>query len=475
MSMLDAASGRVFVDKTAQAARNLIDNMTANSQQFGTNRRNGQNVKKCGICAEMGHSTDMYPILQEETVEQVNATGGFPEPPHQKYDSYSNTYNPGCKDNPNLRYGNPPETRASIQHLNTQVGQLAIAVNRLEAKHSNSLPSQTVLNPKENVSAITLRSGRELKVNEKVVQNEDVKESKVEENDLNHEDTPRGMFPPLFEYKHVAPFPLALKKSRKDEGIKGLYETFLRCEINIPLLDDIKQVPRYAKFLKELCAAKRQHNLKRCKKVELEEQVSLLIRRKTPEKCKDPGMFSIPCKIEDVHLDTDMLDLGASINVLPYSVYTSLKLRPLNETATVIQMADRSTIYPRGVIEDVLVQFGNLIFSADFYMLDMKNNDLKSPIFLGRPFLKTSNSVNNLDINDYLSQEHKKVVNECKLKEAPEAEEPRISRKSKKRPKLTVKVLKWVKNRVPPPPQSKFQYDFSVIPSDIEEDDTTNT
>ncbi|XP_073138400.1 uncharacterized protein [Henckelia pumila] len=347
------------------------------------------------------------------------------------------------KDHPNLRYGNPSmnqpapqEMRGSIQHLNTQVGQLATTVN----------------------------SGRELKVHEKVmkepVHNEDVKESKVEENELNHKDTPRDF--------------------RKDENIKELYETFHRCEINISLLDAIKQ-------------------------------------RKTPEKCKDSGMFSITCKIGDVQLNTTMLDLGASINVMSYSFYASLKLRPLNETTTVIQMADRSTINPRGVIEYVLVQVGNFVFHADFYVLDMKNNDLKSPILLGRLFLKTSKSVidanngtltmefdgeivkfnifdnlnflscesavNNLDINDYLSQEHKKVVNECKLKEvvarpvkisfsdlqAPEAEEPRISRNSKTRPKLTVK------NRVPPPPQSEFQYDSSVIPLGMEEDDTANT
>ncbi|XP_073119714.1 uncharacterized protein [Henckelia pumila] len=504
--MLDAASGRVFVDKTPQAARNLIENTFANSQQFGTNRSdhtprrnnevnvssleqqlieltsrvrqmavgNGQTAKACGICAKVGHATDMCPTLQEKSVEQVKATGGFP----------------GWKDHPNLRYGNPPvnqptphvqpnnqayrppyhpppqrpqisapgeflenivkdlptnmlnfqqETRASIQNLNTQVGHLATAVNRLEAQHSNGLLSQTVLNPKENVSAITLRSGREM---------------------------------------------------------KG------------------------------------------CQKVESGEQISAVIQRKIPTKCKDPGMFSIPCKIGDVQLDTAMLDLRASINVMSYSVYGSLKLRPLNETTTVIQMTDRSTIYPMGVIEDVLMQVGNLVFFADFYVLDMQNNDLKSPILLGRPFLKTSNSiidvnngtltmkfdgkivkfnifdtlkihscetiVNTLDVINHLPQKNKEFLNGDKLEkvvakyaknsndkifpsdlQAPRIEQnlppdrdTEIPMKSKEKQhglKLTAKTLKWVKNRVPPHPQSKFQYDSCVIPSDIEEDDNTNT
>ncbi|XP_073152946.1 uncharacterized protein [Henckelia pumila] len=147
-----------------------------------------------------------------------------------------------------------------------------------------------------------------------------------------------------------------------------------------------------------------------------------------------------------------MLDLGASNNVMPYSTYASLQLRSLNETATVIQMADRSTIYPMGMIEDVLVQVDNLVFPSDFYVLDMKNNDLKSPILLERPFLKTSKSV--IDVNNStLTMEFDGEIVKFNIFdnlnfpscESTKAEEHRISRNSKKIPKLTVKVLKWVK------------------------------
>ena len=110
--MIDAASGGALVDKTPEATRNLIANMAANSQQFGTrldlpSRRdnevnissleqqiasltslvrqmavgNMQSVKACGICSVVGHPTDMCPILQEEPVEQVNVASGFPGQP----------------------------------------------------------------------------------------------------------------------------------------------------------------------------------------------------------------------------------------------------------------------------------------------------------------------------------------------------------------------------------------------------------
>ena len=149
-----------------------------------------------------------------------------------------------------------------------------------------------------------------------------------------------------------------------------------------------KQVLRYAKFLKELCTIKRKQKLKGCEKVRVGENVSAVIQRKLPAKCKDPGMFIIPCTIGNTQLKKAMLDLGASINVMPYSIYVSLNLGPLNKTGVVIRLADRSIAYPKGVVEDVLVQVNDLVFPADFYVLDMESGDQTTPILLGRPFLR---------------------------------------------------------------------------------------
>ena len=86
-----------------------------------------------------------------------------------------------------------------------------------------------------------------------------------------------------------------------------------------------------------------------------------------------------------------MLDLGASINVMPRSIYSSLNIGALTETSVIIQLADRSNAYPDGVLEDVLVQVNELVFPADFYVLDMEedNSSNSVSILLGRPFLKT--------------------------------------------------------------------------------------
>ncbi|KAL2243765.1 UNVERIFIED_CONTAM: Transposon Ty3-G Gag-Pol polyprotein [Sesamum indicum] len=122
------------------------------------------------------------------------------------------------------------------------------------------------------------------------------------------------------------------------------------------------------------------------------ENVSAIRQRKLPPKCKDPGTFSIPCKIGMIGIKKAMCDLGASINVMPLTIFESLKVGPLKETGVVIQLADRSVVYPEGVLEDVLVQVNELVFPADFYVLDMRedNSPNSTSILLGRPFLKTA-------------------------------------------------------------------------------------
>ncbi|XP_071906718.1 uncharacterized protein [Coffea arabica] len=202
-----------------------------------------------------------------------------------------------------------------------------------------------------------------------------------------------------------------LEKTRKVEKEKELLDVFWKVEINIPLLDAIKQIPKYAKFLKDLCTHKRK--LRGDERVAVGENVSTMLQRKLPPKCGDPGMFTIPCKIEGASIRKAMLDLGASINVMPKTIYTSLNLGPLKGTDIIIQLADRTNAYPEGLVEDVLVQVNELVFPADFYVLDMGDERAlnPSPILLGRPFVSTVRT--KIDVNEgTLSMEFDgKIVN----------------------------------------------------------------
>ncbi|RDX61313.1 gag-pol, partial [Mucuna pruriens] len=172
---------------------------------------------------------------------------------------------------------------------------------------------------------------------------------------------------------------------------------FRKVEINIPLLDAIKQVPKYAKFLEELCVHKRK---KMKGNREIGGVVSALTRNKEltagapalPKKCRDPGIFSVPCTIGECTFADAMLDLGASINVMPASIYRSLNFGNLEPIGMTIQLAKRSIVQPLGVLEDVLVQVNELLFPADFYVLDMEDetSGKESTLILGRPFLMTA-------------------------------------------------------------------------------------
>ncbi|XP_052888000.1 uncharacterized protein LOC108484919, partial [Gossypium arboreum] len=180
--------------------------------------------------------------------------------------------------------------------------------------------------------------------------------------------------------------------TEKSKPAREILETFRNVEINLPLLDAIRQIPRYAKFLKELCTNKRK--LTGNEKVSVGENVSAVLQWKMPVKCKDRGMFAIPCKIGHLGIKKAMCDLGASINVMPYSIYESLNAGFLTKTGVTIQLADRSIVHPEGVFEDVLVKVNGLIFPGDFYVIKMEedNTPRSSDILLGRPFLSTANT-----------------------------------------------------------------------------------
>ncbi|CAN6544562.1 unnamed protein product [Malus baccata var. baccata] len=150
------------------------------------------------------------------------------------------------------------------------------------------------------------------------------------------------------------PFPRRFMQSKKDESDKDILDTFRKVQVNIPLLDAIKQVPKYAKFLKELCTTRKRASNKEV--VRVSENVSAVLQRKLPPKCKDLVSFTIPCVIGNTRFESAMLDLGASINVMPYSIYASMNLGELKNDGVIIQLADRTNAYPKGVLDDVLVQ-----------------------------------------------------------------------------------------------------------------------
>ncbi|RDX83929.1 hypothetical protein CR513_35105, partial [Mucuna pruriens] len=229
----------------------------------------------------------------------------------------------------------------------------------LQSVKSGNLPSQKILNPRGNASVVTLRSGRELP---KITLQQELRSTNTDsERDADSQVPQQEKFVPL-------PFTTRTPSTRKLESDEELLKMFRKVEINIPLLDDIKKIPKYAKFLKELSVHKRK---KMKGGMELGGIVSTLTRndeliagaqQALPKKCQDPGIFSASCTIGDYTFVDAMLDLGASINVMPTSIYKSLNFGDLEPTRMTIQLENRSVVHPLGILEDVLVQVNELIF-----------------------------------------------------------------------------------------------------------------
>ena len=199
-------------------------------------------------------------------------------------------------------------------------------------------------------------------------------------------------------------------------------------KVNIPLLDMIKQVSTYAKFLKDLCTVKKGLGIE--KKAFLTEQVSAIIQSKTPVKYKDPGSPTISVNIGGTCIDKALLDLGASVNLLLYSVYKQLGLGELKPNNITLSLADRSVKIPKGIVEDVLVKVDKFYYPVDFVVLDTEpiaSGPNHVPIILGRPYFATANVIINcrngvmqltfgnmsLELNIFhLSNKHKLVGND---------------------------------------------------------------
>ncbi|CAN6557612.1 unnamed protein product [Malus baccata var. baccata] len=311
------------------------------------------------------------------------------------------------------------------EHMNmTQVGQLATMFNERE---KGKFPSQSEQNPRgmEHCKVIrTLRSGKSYDNKEVVHHEAEVEEEKLIESallaaksrsevisatgipdpsasdkvqsrpnfDANKEKGLGSLFAPSDKppYKPPLPFPQQQQQRSKDQQCIEFLKMLPKVQINLPLLDAIKQISSYAKFLNELCSKKK--NFLEYEKVILTEQCSAVLLHKIPPKKIDPGSFTISCTIGSLDFHKVLIDLGASVNLMPYSVFQKLGEGELKPTSVSLQLADRSVTYPLGILEDVIIKVDKFYLPTDFIVLDMEE-DKEVPLILGRPFIATAQTL----------------------------------------------------------------------------------
>ncbi|XP_070009625.1 uncharacterized protein [Nicotiana sylvestris] len=316
----------------------------------------------------------------------------------------------------------------SIRNLEVQLGQISQALNTRPKK---ALPSDMVVNPKGgnntgHAMAVTTRSGRggeastskqkEVVSDDVEVQNEDdpiiveqVSEEKLDgearidihdneketRNDVNPSrehviDIPETVMPnvkaPL--PRPSPPYPQKLAKQKNENQLKKFIEMMKRLSINIPLVEALEQMPGYAKFMKDLVTKKRSMD---CETIKMSHQMSAIVNSMAT-KLENPNAYSIPCTIGSAGFAKALCDLGASINLMPYSVFKMLGIGQLRASSMRLQMADRIMKRPFGIIDDVIVRVDKFILPTDFMILDCEVN-YEVPIILGRPFLATGKAL----------------------------------------------------------------------------------
>ncbi|GJR57914.1 reverse transcriptase domain-containing protein [Tanacetum coccineum] len=302
--------------------------------------------------------------------------------------------------------------QASIQNLETKFDRLA---DKQSGRPSGSLPSNTQPNPKghnskayqppqsrnEHVNAVFTRSGKSYNppVNQNDQQNDSETLINFDSDDEDKEATPqpKTQNPKLVKetplpkpYKPKIPYPQRLRKEKMEAQYGKFLDMIRAVRINVPLIDVLARMPNYGKFLKELISNK--HKIEQISAAFLSDESSAMIQNKVPPKLGDPGSFLIPCNFDKTFSCNALADLGASINLMPYSLYAKLSLKTLKPTKMSVRLTDRSFQYPVGIAENMLVEVGKFTFPVDFVILEMEE-DSKVPLILGRPFLHTADAV----------------------------------------------------------------------------------
>ncbi|KAL4366587.1 hypothetical protein GQ457_05G023200 [Hibiscus cannabinus] len=412
--MLDASANGTLLDKSAKEATEILDRLANNDYQFpstrkGMTRRNVRTYElepTDAISAQLAALTNMNP-------ESSFYVGNF----NRNNNPYSNTYNPRWKQHPNFSWNNqrnpsntirqnaeasgfqqnmprqqnqlpqqqPPSTKirmqgqeATLKSLETQVGQFA---QMLSARPQGNLPSNTEVargQGYEQCKVIITRS--RTKASNEAIQVEENEQLSNEENES----------PEIATAIPHATMTKDISISDATTSSHVVASSSHNAKPDEVSKEAIEKMSNYAKFLKDIVS--KRTRLSEFETVAMTKGCMAMLHNRLPSKLKDPGSFTIPCAIGNHYVGKALCDLGASINLMPKSVFERLGIGKARPTTVMLQLADRSYIQPEGKIEDILIRVDKFIFPADFIVVDCEA-DKFATIILGRPFLATGRTL----------------------------------------------------------------------------------
>ncbi|XP_017416688.2 uncharacterized protein LOC108327503 [Vigna angularis] len=277
---------------------------------------------------------------------------------------------------------NHKSTEASIRNLETQVSQLA---KKLDETSEKKFVAKNEVHSREECNVIITRSGKEVgfdskeKPTNKDIQahkEDDQKNVIQEEENRNRKEDGRQKEKVLVKQ---LPYPKNTSQKDTERQMDRFKKIFNQLEITLPLTEALQQIPAYAKYVKQFLSKKKKYLDEETIKVQ--GNCSAIMQKSLPPKVKDPGSFTIPCTIGNHDIGKALVDLGASINLMPLSMLKKIGDLEVKSTRMILQMADRSIKHPYGVVEDVVIKVDKLKFPVDFVVMEMEEDQDEEVIF----------------------------------------------------------------------------------------------
>ncbi|GJY29372.1 reverse transcriptase domain-containing protein [Tanacetum coccineum] len=380
------------------AQPNVQNNQTRYNQGYNQDRGNYQG------------NTSYQPPIQQSQVATSSDLEKFKKTNEANMKAMQNQIN-------NVKNELRNEMQSSIQtSMSNQTNELKnmmasfFQMNTASSSSSGPLPSNTIANPRGDLKAITTRSGvaydgppipPPFSSPPKVVEREPEVTKDTVQPSTKHIQPPVVQTRVQIDEPFVAPkpkptipYPSRANKQKlreKDDNLASKFvEIFRELHFELSFADALLHMPKFASMFKSLLNNK--EKLFELAKTPVNENCSAVILKKLPEKLRDPGKFLIPCDFSELVDCLALADLGASINLMPFSIWEKLSLPELTPTQMILELADRSMTRPAGIAEDVFVKVGKFHFSADFVVVDYIV-DPRVPLILRRPFLRTARAL----------------------------------------------------------------------------------
>ncbi|GKC79987.1 reverse transcriptase domain-containing protein [Tanacetum coccineum] len=416
---INAAAGGTFMKRRPKECYDLIENMTEHHHDWDTSAQRGESSKSITSSSfEIAALTQQMAEMRKDMLQmyrinqQVNSVSPGCETcggPHSYYEcqaasgytqdvyATSGTYNQG---------GNTYRTQ-DLKRLLLQRPQ-------------GVLPSNTEPNPREQVNSIMTRSGLTTVDPSFLppvppiprVEVEKEPETLMDEVHITSPGSTTHVPPPSDQpvsppkpkedpkpnpHQPKIPYPSRLNKTKlldkNDVQIFKFLKILKQLHFDVSLMDALTLIPKFTKVLLNLLKDK--EKLEELANTPINAEYSAIILNKVPKKLEDPGKFLIPCILHDLKVYSSLADSGASINLMPLSIFEKLGIGPLKSTRMTLELANRFVTYPKGITEDVIIKVEKLNFLSDFVIVDFEA-DPRVPIILGRPFLRTAKALMDL-------------------------------------------------------------------------------